>query len=680
MFTTKFSLIIVSMIMSMAVPGLRVDPVTPDKMEEKYTRFDREYYMTEEEYGYIRPGLNVEVENLTIDAENRIVVTLLFTDDMEQPLDLEGKVTPGPISPRFILAWYDGNLRQYTAYTTRSATSPITGDTAVQASSDSGGTFDILSLGRARYTFNTALPEGYDASKTHTLSIYSTRDLEEIIGKNYYNNLEYDFRPDGQPVTEQWNAFTNETCNSCHHDMGFHGGSRKSVKNCVQCHQPQSTDPDTGNTVDMKVMIHKIHMGANLPSVQAGNPYQIIGYHQTVHDYSEVVFSQDIRNCATCHRPDSPEGDIWMTRPTRAACGSCHDDIVWETGEGHLDTPQLDDSACGNCHIPQGDHEYDTSIVGAHTIPEKSSQLAGLHMEILDVTNASPGVTPTVTFRLTDNEGNFVDPDALDRLSILVGGPTVDYKEYWRESPSGYTSTGDTVTYTMETPFPADASGTYAVSADAYRYVYIDDGSEEGYRVRECAFNPIYYVELGTSRAVEARRDVVSLEKCNVCHDRLALHGGQRFAMEECVICHHALESDISVRPEEELPEESVHLKWLIHRLHTGHELENDFTVYGHGGREHNYNHVGYPGLREYCEACHIEETYYVPLPEGTLDTITKRDYYSPMKPAAAACLSCHSTVDAAAHAYVSTAPFGESCASCHGEERDYSVGLVHSH
>ncbi len=127
----------------------------------------------------------------------------------------------------------------------------------------------------------------------------------------------------------------------------------------------------------MKVMIHKIHNGPNLPSVQAGTPYQIIGYRQSVHDYSHVEYPQDMRNCVRCHTAETPGGSVWMTEPNRDACGSCHDNINWEVaGEGHP-VAQFDDSLCAACHIPQGENEFDISIMGAHTIPAKSSQLAG---------------------------------------------------------------------------------------------------------------------------------------------------------------------------------------------------------------------------------------------------------------------------------------------------------------
>jgi OmcA/MtrC family decaheme c-type cytochrome len=642
-----------------------------------YAAHQVERYLTEEEVGYIRPGLQVTVDAVEITADRRVVVDLSFTDDLGQALDRAGIVTPGEISFGFILAWYDAANRDYVAYTTRAQTSPITGDTADQASSDSGGTLEDLGMGRVRYTFGTALPADYNGSRTHTIGIYITRDLADIIDKTYYDNIEHDFRPDGAEVTEVWQAIDDATCNSCHEQLAFHGGRRRDVKLCVLCHNKQTWDPDTGNSVDMKQMIHKIHMGAMLPSVEAGTPYQIIGYRQSVHDYSGVLFTQDIRNCVRCHT--GPEGHIWFSRANRDACGSCHDDINWQTGDGHVAGAQLDDTACGICHQPEGVREFDASVTGAHVIPTRSSQLAGLHAEIIDVRNAAPGSMPTVDFRLTNNAGEPVDPAGIDRFSLLAGGPTTDIAEYLRETVSGATVNGEVVTYTMTTPLPDDATGTWAFSADIYRNVAIDDGSSEGIEVREAAFNPLFYAPV-TDGEAEERRTVVELERCNVCHDSLALHGGQRFRIEECVICHNPLEDDSAVRPAEEMPAESIHFKWLIHRLHRGHELDNDFTVYGYRSSVHNYNHVGYPGDLRTCEGCHAPGTYGVPLPEGVLATPTPRDWYTPMQPAAAACLSCHSSLDAAAHAYVNHAPFGEACASCHGEDRDHAVAKVHAH
>ncbi|MCJ7440099.1 MAG: hypothetical protein MUO25_00770, partial [Thermoanaerobaculaceae bacterium] len=92
-----------------------------------------------------------------------------------------------------------------------------------------------------------------------------------------------------------------------------------------------------------------------------------------------------------------------------------------------------------------------------------------------------------------------------------------------------------------------------------------------------------------------------------------------------------------------------------------------------------SFNEVLYPGDRRNCEACHLPGTYDVPLPDGVLPTQTPRDFVPVWQPASAACLSCHDSVDAAAHAYVNTAPFGEACASCHGAERDFSVSKVHA-
>jgi hypothetical protein len=167
-----------------------------------YSPQQKEFWLSADEFGYIRPGLHITVNSVSIGADGKAVVDLNYTDDLGQPLDRHGAITAGAISTSFILAWYDPNARQYTAYTTRRQTSPITGATAVQAGTDSGGTFTDLDLGHAQYKFGTAVPAGYDATATTTLGIYATRDLitPGVADKNYYDNVEQDFVPNGARV------------------------------------------------------------------------------------------------------------------------------------------------------------------------------------------------------------------------------------------------------------------------------------------------------------------------------------------------------------------------------------------------------------------------------------------------------------------------------------------------
>jgi OmcA/MtrC family decaheme c-type cytochrome len=632
-----------------------------------------ERFMSTEEVEYIRPGFQITVNEITIGDDRKPLVDVSFTDDMNQPLDRAGQVTPGVLSVSFILSWWDAGTRDYTAYTTRTQTSPITGNSAIQASADSGGTWTDVSLGHATYKFRTTLPEGFDGTKTHTLGIYGTRNLTAIIGKDYYANVEHDFRPDGGTVTDTWDMLKqDETCNTCHNPLSAHGGSRRDVKLCVLCHSPQTTDPDTGNTVNFKVMIHKIHDGASLPSVIAGTPYQIIGFNQTVVDFSTVVFPQDIRNCTKCHGTTTSQAQVWYTQPARAACGSCHDNIDWTTGANHPAGMQADDSACATCHVPQGEFEFDASIKGAHTVPYKSTQLPGLNATILSVGNSAPGQNPVVTFQITNGDGSVVDPNSLSRCRFVMGGPTTD-NGLAIQDPNGVgsiTFDGTNATYTFTNAIPADATGSWTMALDTRRAITLHRGDGKADMTQnESAMNPVFTFAVTDAEPVP-RRLVVDIANCNKCHDMLALHGGQRKTTLECVICHNPNANDGRD------PAESIDFKRFIHRIHTGDQLTQDFTVSGR-----SFNDVRFPGDRRDCVKCHVpgsQELSENP-PAGLLPTPTPKDYYSPQQHTAAACLGCHDTRAAAAHAYVMTSPFGEACFVCHGSDADFAVDKVHA-
>ena len=91
---------------------------------QNYAADQMEFYWSSDEVGYIRPGFHINVESVAVNADSKVEAVLSFTDDFNQPLDRAGQVTPGPLSISFIVAWYDGDARQYTDYSTRKSRPP----------------------------------------------------------------------------------------------------------------------------------------------------------------------------------------------------------------------------------------------------------------------------------------------------------------------------------------------------------------------------------------------------------------------------------------------------------------------------------------------------------------------------------------------------------------------------
>ncbi len=634
--------------------------------------------------GWGADGLQVKILSTVINNDLKPEVTFTAQDDVGNPIAL------ADMTVRFMIARLDVYDAQkgsaaYWSYNIRVQTVPEgypnAGAQADQGTFDSNGTLTPLEPGKYRYTFKTALPADYDKTKTHTVGGQIQRNVGD---KTFYANPLYHFVPNGSDVVALRKVVTTEACNKCHTALGFHGGGRREVGLCILCHNPQSTDPDTGNTVDMTTMIHKIHMGAELPSVQAGKPYQIVGHQQTVADFSEVEFPMDHRNCAACHA--GTQGSVYKTAPSRRACGSCHDNVNFQTGEGHGsgNFPQQDDSMCTACHAAEGP-EFGISVAGAHTVPFKSQKLRGLIAEIAEVANALPGQAPKVTFTLKQNDGSSVDPVELSSFAITYAGPTKEYTSYNREDASKTSSKAGegTYTYTFTKALPADAQGTYAFVIEGRRNVVLEDKPEgmDDITVVEGLINPVKYVGVTDQQAVP-RRQVVSLEKCNACHDQLSLHGSQRNVIENCVACHNPKMSDIGRRPEGVGGGQPISFAYMIHKIHTGEELEQDYTVYGYGNTPNNYNGILFPGQRQKCDICHVSSVPALPLSADVLPIdFTDKDSKNVHIPATtAACTSCHDNDSALAHAELNTTSEGvESCAVCHREGRDVSIAEAHA-
>ncbi|MBI4907969.1 MAG: OmcA/MtrC family decaheme c-type cytochrome [Acidobacteria bacterium] len=662
-----------------------------------FTPKDKAFYLSERDISYIRPGLVVKVLSASIAADGTVTARIRFADPKDVPLDRAGITTPGPIGASVLIAYIPKGETQYVAYTTRTQTSPITGVSAVQAGTDSGGVWTQVADGEYTYRFATKLPANYDKTVTHTVGVYANRNLTEFDLGIALDDTAYHFVPDGSSQPAPRDVVKTATCQKCHVDyFAFHGtGGRSSMETCVLCHTPQTVDPDTGNTLDMVTMTHKIHMGADLPSVLAGGQYMIIGNRQAEHDYSEVGFPTDQRNCTVCHEEGkgAKQEKNFLSRPTRAGCGSCHDNVDFAAGTGHL--PMNDDKNCATCHPADSGKEYDLSIAGAHTVPFKSKQLTGIDWKILDVSDAAPGKKPVLQFSIADKTGKPLTPKDFGRLTAVLAGPTSDYTmKFGTATTSGYvsedmlvnaTGSNGTYTYTFTNAIPANAKGSFSISLEGRRVEIIKGPGNKDLSVQYGTKNAVSYFTVDGTPVVP-RRTVVTIEKCQSCHDSIRLHGENRVdAIEHCVVCHNPVETDVSRRPAAEAPSQSVDFRQMIHNIHGGHEIQSNFgtenyVIYGYGGSLNNFSHIRYPGRLSNCDSCHVNNSH-MPLTtaETRANVSNPRGWRTNAGPTAAACLSCHKSVAAASHTMANTSSLGESCGACHGSNGDFSVQKVHA-
>jgi OmcA/MtrC family decaheme c-type cytochrome len=672
-----------------------------------YSSHEKAAYAEASVVNFVRPGLVFKVTGAQIASDGTITATVSVADPQGLPLDRLGVNTPGAVSMSLVAATIPAGQTQYTAYTTRTQTSPITKVSAIQAGADTGGTFTTVSDGVYKYTFGTKAPAGFDGSATHTIGVYGSRDLSLFgLGTNF-GSTTYNFTPNGSAVQVTRDVVRTTACDSCHDQLSFHGGSRRGVELCILCHTPQTVDPDTGNTVNFPVMVHKIHMGSSLPSVIAGKPYQIIGFNQGVSDWSTVVYPADVRHCETCHRQDvkAAQGTAYLANANRAACGACHDNVNFATGVNHAGGPQFDDRQCTTCHAPRGELDFDASILGAHVVPAESQMLSGLNVTITKIQNGTAGSAPVVSFTVKDTAGNGVPLSALGSISFTMAGPTTDYGKtnfgsdvttpgYVTESATAATCGSDgSCQYPFKHVVPAQSTGTYAIGVEARRTETLLAGTTKATTVQYGAKNQVMYFAVDGSK-VAPRRTVVVTSNCNNCHSALSVHGTLRNQTEYCVMCHNPSNTDIPVRPnavvaaDRALPPQGVNFNLLVHRIHSGENLPADrpYVVVGFGGSHNDFSDVrfppfspnGAPGDRRNCSLCHANGSEQT-LPEGLNAVTDPQGPINPIQPIASACTGCHLNQSTASHALANTTTLGESCAVCHSSTAEFSVGKVHA-
>lgn len=634
------------------------------------------------------PGLEATITGVEFGADGRPRVTLTLADGNGQPLEVDALEGYGFTIAQIAVAEETGISRYQSLLVRESEGAPFTvgGEqqepalaSATQAFADSDGEWQAQGDGQFVYTFANDLSADVDPDLTTTVGLYAYKD-----GRNAVANELFTFVPAGGEPSITREVVSTEACNACHDTLALHGGTRQEVGLCITCHTDQTIDPETGNTVNFRVLIHKLHNGANLPSVQAGEPYRIVGFRQSVHDYSFAQWPQDVRNCETCHTGGA-DSENFKTQAQTAACTSCHDDVNPITGENHGGGAR-DETACAFCHEAEGD-EFDASVAGAHVIPRHSQQVTGVNLEIVDA-GIAPGQPISVTFRVTNNAGETIAPADMDYLAVTLARPASDY--VMRTTETVFRAPSDTpppvaevadgaFRYQTEFTVPEeDADVSYALGLEGYVMEDID-GVEEPVRI--AGFNPVTYFRPGEGAAAP-RRQVIDQELCNTCHQDLALHGTIRQNTEYCVLCHNPLATDEAQRPEEaEGPPTSINFRWLIHRLHRGAEASDPLQVYGFGNSLHDYSHVEFPGNLSNCENCHVPGSYGLPLPDGTQPTVITQDgaVVSSVPPARSVCTACHDSPAVGGHAELQTTTGGiETCQVCHGNGREFDVFAAH--
>lgn len=323
--------------------------------------------------------------------------------------------------------------------------------------------------------------------------------------------------------------------------------------------------------------------------------------------------------------------------------------------------------------------------------------------------------------------------------------PYADTAPSWEYVWWGITADADgAFTYTFVAAIPPDASGTWAVGIHIARNEDTPKGQDTptqlydrttdrflwpytGEPVMETAPDVVAYVDLAAGRLGEGnpvpRRKVVDFDRCNRCHDRRAFHDG-RTGLELCVMCHAGGTTDWNRRPKDSsgntnlsqilspdsfgtydgIEERSVHLKVLIHRIHTGARigsaslsLSRPFTAYGWPGGQDKaffFDEITLPRGVDNCAICHDGTTFEIEnilpgLQQPTFANETGNRLHGgtaihaalepSTPPIQAACSACHNTRANATHSSQYTTIEGvERCLPCHGKDGKSALSVAH--
>ncbi len=596
------------------------------------------------------------VVNFTVVNQNGQIVKGLTTSNVSFAI---AKLVPGA----------DGNPDQWVNYIYRTETAAAgvgpSGTPALasakQATTDAKTATQLTfneAGGYYTYTFSTDIKDPtktnnvvFEPSRTHRVAIQLS--YNDADGTPVKVNPYFDFTVDGNgksvAVTDASKTRVMAdiaSCNTCHNQLALHGGGRVDVQYCVMCHNQGTVDANSGNNLDLKQMVHKIHSGRRLHA--EGHDYTIWGYGNSEHDYAEVGFPQDLRNCTKCHsgaNAATPQGDNWKSKPSKEACLTCHtSDAASDWHNLHITTLKLGtsvanvDNNCTACHgagktwsaeqMHWNQNEENAAkykvVIDSSTYNATARKVTvKYHVDDTTNGNAKWNLTSDCTGACTTNNrfGNLTMYVAYNNIPGQTAAVT-EFSSY-NNGGSGanakaYTGTNDgSNVYTLDITIPADtaqmiAKGTGRVlsvgqAKEAELDIVTRTAKAPQVLINVSMMNT--FKDFAISGTLTPRKEIVSNEKCNACHGLLgtasgsnelnnAFHSGARNTIESCGgLCHDAgragqytvMHDDFKF-PASVLGgaatgntmNESHHLKRMIHGIHGGARAQYDFV---HGPR-----------------------------------------------------------------------------------------------
>jgi len=375
------------------------------------------------------------------------------------------------------------------------------------------------------------------------------------------------------------------------------------VGTCLLCHNRDGYSPNPAVR-----RIHGVHRGENLKAPGVAHPeYGLPDADPALLEYTNVAFPPlpgAEKNCNKCHADDR-----WKTRFSRLACGTCHDNLFFDTGTLNpvrvVGTPaagacttdpdcasfgagvtcdfasgscvrathpiQSDDAQCATCHADAPGAL--ASVVAVHDVPGLT-RIRGLKIVdvALDGGTGSSGTfrvsdTPVISFRLLTSDGGVVtDLKTNSALSgtFMASGPTTDPERVIASTTmkSSGTLTFDSASgvYSYRPPGslpatslpplngnPGDTRTNAAGTYSFYMYV-VEAFSAQGqsWRDSDGVNVPFKFIADQPIRP----RQVIAKSACNTCHVDLQLHGGSRSDPEACMNCHtrNAMDRGVGAR------------------------------------------------------------------------------------------------------------------------------------